>query len=84
MAEGRFADAEPAIISGYEGMKAHESRIPVPERAHLLEAAFRIVWLYEAWEKPGEAEEWKFRLGLHDLPDDVFDRPPARSRPSNL
>ncbi len=84
LGEGRYADAAPVIFSGYEGMKARESRIPVPERAHLLEAAFRIVWLYEAWEKPGEVEAWKSKLGLHDLPADVFDGPAAPTRPSSL
>jgi FtsP/CotA-like multicopper oxidase with cupredoxin domain len=30
---------------------------------------------YEAWGKPGKAAEWKAKLGLADLPADVFARP---------
>jgi hypothetical protein len=31
--------------------------------------------LYEAWGRPEQARAWKARLGLADLPDDVFARP---------
>jgi hypothetical protein len=31
--------------------------------------------MYEAWGKPGKAAEWKSKLGLTDLPADVFARP---------
>jgi hypothetical protein len=38
----------------------------------LAEAAERIVRLYEAWDKPDAAAAWKRKLGLADLPDEVF------------
>jgi hypothetical protein len=34
-----------------------------------------VVRLYEVWDKPEQAAAWKTRLGLADLPDDVFARP---------
>jgi hypothetical protein len=34
-----------------------------------------VVRLYEAWGKSGPAAVWKERLGLTDLPADVFARP---------
>jgi hypothetical protein len=58
-----FAEAEPLIVSGYEGMKAREGRIPQLQRATLPEAAARVVRLYEDWGKPDKAEEWRKRLG---------------------
>jgi hypothetical protein len=56
-------------------MKAREAMIPAPARPGLTEAAERVVRLYEAWGKPGKATEWKAKLGLADLPADVFATP---------
>jgi eukaryotic-like serine/threonine-protein kinase len=75
LGQGRYAEAEPLIVAGYEGMKAREARIPVPERSRLREAAERIVRLFEAWNKPDQATEWKAKLGMRDLPADVFAPP---------
>jgi eukaryotic-like serine/threonine-protein kinase len=71
----KFAEAEPLIVAGYERIKAREAKIPVPDKPNLAEAAARVVRLYEAWGKPAEATKWKARLGLADLPADVFARP---------
>ncbi len=75
LGQGRYAEAEPLVISGYEEMKAREARIPSPNKPRLTEAAERVVRLYEAWGKPDQAAGWKQRLGLADLPADVFARP---------
>jgi hypothetical protein len=56
-------------------MKAREARISVPNRFRLLEAATRVVRLYEEWGQPDQAAAWKIKLGLPDLPADVFARP---------
>src|SRR5262249_2172888 len=32
LVQGRYAEAEPAIVAGYEAMKAREARIAVPDR----------------------------------------------------
>jgi hypothetical protein len=56
-------------------MKAREAKIPAQGRPRLLEAAVRAVQLYEAWGQPEKATEWKARLGLADLPADVFAGP---------
>jgi hypothetical protein len=34
-----------------------------------------LVRFYEAWGKPKEARAWALKLGLADLPADVFARP---------
>jgi tetratricopeptide (TPR) repeat protein/tRNA A-37 threonylcarbamoyl transferase component Bud32 len=75
LGQGRYAEAEPLVIQGYEGMKARESRIEVPERFRLREAAERVIRLYEDWGKPEQAAAWKAKLGMPDLPADVFARP---------
>jgi eukaryotic-like serine/threonine-protein kinase len=56
-------------------MKACESTIPVPKRSRLQEAAERVLRLYDAWGKPDRAAGWRLKLGLADLPADVFARP---------
>ena len=47
--------AEDLLRSGYEGMKQRESRIPVPDRKHIKEAAERLAQFYEATGKPNDA-----------------------------
>jgi eukaryotic-like serine/threonine-protein kinase len=74
LGQGRYDEAEPLVVQGYEGMKASEARIPVPMRYRLLEAAMLVVQLYEVWNKPDQATAWKVKLDLPDLPDDVFAR----------
>jgi hypothetical protein len=72
LGQGRYAEAEPLVVQGYEGMKARESRIEVPERFRLREAAERVVRFYENWGKAEQATAWKAKLGMPDLPADVF------------
>ena len=43
--------AEPLVLSGYQGMKMRETKIPPPGLPRLKEAAERVVELYEAWGK---------------------------------
>jgi serine/threonine protein kinase/tetratricopeptide (TPR) repeat protein len=73
LGRGRYAEAEPLLLSGYEGLRAREARIPAFARAlRLSEAGERILRLYDAWGQPEQAAAWKARLGLADLPADVF------------
>jgi tetratricopeptide (TPR) repeat protein len=71
----KYAEAEPLIVSGYEGMKAREAKIPPEGKPWLTEAAERIMKLYEAWAKPEKATTWKSKLGMPDLPAEVFAPP---------
>ena len=51
----RYAEAEPLLVAGYEGLEAREATIPPPGRPQLAEAADRVVALYEAWGRPEQA-----------------------------
>jgi hypothetical protein len=75
LGQGKYAEAEPLVTHGYEGLKAREAKIPAPAKPRLPGAADRVITLYEAWDKPEEAKAWKERLGLADLPADVFAGP---------
>jgi serine/threonine protein kinase/tetratricopeptide (TPR) repeat protein len=73
--QNKYAEAEPLLLRGYEGLKAHAAKIPGRSKKSLTEAAERVMKLYEAWGKPDQAAAWKAKLGMSDLPADVFARP---------
>jgi hypothetical protein len=76
LGQSKYAEVEPLVVSGYEGVKVREATILPSQRKPLLNAAAdRVIRLYEAWGKPEEARAWKAELGLADLPKDVFAGP---------
>jgi tetratricopeptide (TPR) repeat protein len=76
LGQNKFDEAEPLLLSSYEGLKQREETIlPIVRKARLTEAIERLVQLYEAWGKREKAAVWRARLGLSDLPADVFARP---------
>jgi tetratricopeptide (TPR) repeat protein/predicted Ser/Thr protein kinase len=60
--QSQYAEAEPLLVSGYQGMLQREAAIPLEDRPVLSQAGERIVQLYEKWEKPEKAAEWRQRL----------------------
>jgi len=59
----RFPEAEPLLLVGQKGLAERRDKIPGPERdATLHDSIDRLVRLYEAWKKPGQAEKWKKTL----------------------
>ncbi|MCG3134131.1 MAG: Serine/threonine-protein kinase PknD [Planctomycetes bacterium] len=70
MGQKRWAEAEPFVVSGYEGLAARENAIP-GAAAHWLPAAReRVLRFYAAWDaaEPGKGHdvklaEWKAKLG---------------------
>jgi hypothetical protein len=55
----QYTEAEPLLLEGYRGMLARKDRIAVPERYHLDRGREWIVQLYQAWDKPEKAAQWK-------------------------
>lgn len=55
----RYAEAEPLLLQGYQGMLARKDRIKAADQYHLERAREWIIELYRAWNKPGKAAEWK-------------------------
>ena len=62
LGQKNYADAEPLLLAGYEGMKAREAKIPPAGKPRLTEAIQRLVDLYGAWGKPDQAAEWRKNL----------------------
>jgi serine/threonine protein kinase/tetratricopeptide (TPR) repeat protein len=63
LGQKKYAEAEPLLLRGYQGLRQHEERIPAnfPE-IRLTEALERLVQLYEEWDKPDEAAKWRKEL----------------------
>jgi eukaryotic-like serine/threonine-protein kinase len=58
-----YANAEPLLIQGFEGLKAREGQMPpLYARHRVIEAGQRIVRLYEVWGKAEKAAEWRTKL----------------------
>jgi serine/threonine protein kinase len=62
LAQRKYSDAEPFLVSGYSGLQQREARIPAASRSALKDALTRLVQLYMDWGKPGPAAEWQARL----------------------
>jgi len=58
----RYREAEPLLLSGYQGMRQREAAIPASSRVELERAVLRIVQLYRDWGKPEQAAEWHEKL----------------------
>jgi tetratricopeptide (TPR) repeat protein len=61
LGQGKYAEAEPLLLSGYQGLLKQSPAISVD--ANLSEAGQRLVHLYAAWGKPDQAGEWRRKLG---------------------
>jgi serine/threonine protein kinase/tetratricopeptide (TPR) repeat protein len=62
LAQKKYAEAEPLLVRGYEGLKKHEADIPSYLKGCPTEALERLVQLYDAWKKPDEAARWRKEL----------------------
>ena len=60
-AQDKHAEAEPLVLSGYQGWHQREALMPYEDRPLVEDAATRIVSLYQAWGKPDKAAEWQRR-----------------------
>ncbi len=80
LGQRRYAEAEPLLLEGYDGLSRLRAQLTGLHRRFLTEAENRILALYNAWGKPDQARAWGVKLGLTDLPADVFS-PPAATPP---
>jgi eukaryotic-like serine/threonine-protein kinase len=58
----QFADAEPLLLEGYQGMQQREAKIPPQGKVRLTQALARLVRLYDALGEKDKAEEWRKKL----------------------
>ena len=51
----KYAEAEPLLVAGYDGMKRQADKIPPASRGRVAEALDRLIELLDATGKPDEA-----------------------------
>ena len=58
----KYADAEPLLVAGYQGLIRRKAAIPWESRSAPEQAGERIVQLYQDWGKPEKVAEWRQKL----------------------
>jgi hypothetical protein len=76
LGQNKYADAEPLLLAGYDGMKQREKTIPARSQNRLTEALERLVQLYEATGKPDGTAKWRKELEERK----AAEKQPAKSR----
>ncbi|MCO6458048.1 MAG: serine/threonine protein kinase [Pirellulaceae bacterium] len=59
LGQEKYAEAEPLLLAGYEGMKARAETIPPQAQPRLTEALDRLIDLYTATNNPDEVAKWQ-------------------------
>ncbi len=74
LGQKKYAQAEPLLLAGYEGMRQREQKIPPHGKPRLTETLQRLVELYQALEKPAEAEKRRKELAEWRQSQEAGDR----------
>jgi serine/threonine protein kinase/tetratricopeptide (TPR) repeat protein len=74
----QYADAEPLLLSAYDGLKAREDKIPSDPRKMFLtfHVPYRLVELYKGWGQQDKANEWRKKFAR---PRPAKDAPKAKT-----
>ncbi len=75
LGQKKYADAEPLLVKGYEGLKAREKAIPPQADTRIPQALDRLVELYTATDKPDEAKKYKELRAKYPTPKEVAPMP---------
>jgi serine/threonine protein kinase/Tfp pilus assembly protein PilF len=75
LSQQKYAEAEPLLLQGYEGMKQREATIPPPAKARVTEAVERLVRFYDARGQKDKADAWRQKLPPELLPPPVEGSP---------
>ncbi|HMP70559.1 MAG TPA: tetratricopeptide repeat protein [Pirellulaceae bacterium] len=59
LGQAKYAEAEPLLLKGYEGMKAREESIPPQATRYVTTALDRLIELYTLLDKPEEIEKYR-------------------------
>lgn len=57
--EKKYAEAEPLLLDGYQGMLARKQRTRVANWYHMFRAREWLAQLYQSWGKPEQAAAWR-------------------------
>ena len=66
LGQKKYSEAEPLLISGYQGLKQREPEVPPASKSTVTrlikEAIQYLAQLYDATGRPDQAAEWKKKL----------------------
>jgi tetratricopeptide (TPR) repeat protein len=62
LCQKKYAEAEPLLLQGYEGMKRAEALIIAEYRCRLPEAGERVIRYYEETKQPEKARAWREKM----------------------
>jgi hypothetical protein len=66
LGQQKYAEAEPLLLSGYQGLKEREASIPQFGKPRVQEALQRLVRLYGATSQTNQMAKWKMELEEFD------------------
>jgi hypothetical protein len=64
LGQKKYAEAEPPLVQGYEGMKRGEATMTANWRYRLPEAGDRVIRYYEETNQLEKAREWREKISL--------------------
>jgi hypothetical protein len=70
LGQKKYADAEPLLLKGYEGMKQREKTIPPQGATRIPEALDRIIELYTVTNKPEELKKYQELRAKYPMPNE--------------
>jgi eukaryotic-like serine/threonine-protein kinase len=78
LSQEKYAEAEPLLLEGCEGLQQRAAKIPPQARPRLREALERLVQLYEATGNVEKADVWRRQLEAHRLAEKKVEQPKGR------
>ena len=63
----KYADAEPLLLKGYQGLKDREKTIPELGKIRIPEALDRLIDLSVATNKPDDVKKWRAERAKYPL-----------------
>ena len=75
LGQKKYAEAEPLLLAGYEGMKDREAKIPAQGKVRLAEALEGLVQLYDATQQKDKAAPWRKKLEVRRKDDKKAEKP---------
>jgi serine/threonine protein kinase/tetratricopeptide (TPR) repeat protein len=66
LGQKRYAEAEPLLLDGYQGLDARAATVPISQRrGHLASSARWLTELYDGWDKKELADQWRQKWEAH-------------------
>ena len=75
LGQKKYAEAEPLLLAGYEGLKQREESIPPPGQIRLPEALDRLIELTTALDQPDATQKWRAEREKYPPPEAPPDVP---------